>query len=75
MCEANESCPYTSAERREMLRHYRASHQRYAEQIGIPLDPFVCVECEKEFSRNDNRLKHWKKYHEEELGPMPEDDE
>jgi hypothetical protein len=48
-----------------MDRHYRASHKAYAASQGILTEDTSCgfPGCASKFTRKDNLLKHWKKYH------------
>lgn len=43
-----------------MNRHYHSSHRMYAEEYNIPDQSAVCNICGKEFTREDNMLKHQK---------------
>ncbi|RSL65007.1 hypothetical protein CEP54_004439 [Fusarium duplospermum] len=63
-CEADENCKEKKAEQRDMDRHYISAHKEFAAQKGLITEPFVC-ECGKTFTRPDNLLKHWNKYHSE----------
>ncbi|KAJ4320761.1 hypothetical protein N0V84_005701 [Fusarium piperis] len=65
-CEADENCKETKAEQRDMNRHYISAHKEFAAWKGLITDPMVCdyPGCGKTFTRRDNLLKHWKKYHE-----------
>ncbi|KAI8719517.1 hypothetical protein NCS52_00732500 [Fusarium sp. LHS14.1] len=64
-CEADETCKETKAEQRDMDRHYISAHKEYAAWKGLITGPFVCdfPGCGKPFTRQDNLLKHWNKYH------------
>ncbi|XEU98254.1 hypothetical protein FSHL1_003541 [Fusarium sambucinum] len=64
-CKADASCKVTKAEQRDMDRHYRSSHRAYAASKGILTEDAVCgfQGCTSKFTRRDNLLKHWKKFH------------
>ncbi|KAI1067998.1 hypothetical protein LB507_004490 [Fusarium sp. FIESC RH6] len=64
-CEANPNCNVTKAEQRDMDRHYRTSHKAYAASKGILTEETPCgfEGCASTFTRKDNLLKHWKKFH------------
>ncbi|KAM0441065.1 hypothetical protein ACHAPT_000370 [Fusarium lateritium] len=64
-CEADKSCKEKKAEQRDMNRHYMIAHKEFAADKGLLTDPRVCdyPECGKMFTRPDNLLKHFKKYH------------
>ncbi|CEI64458.1 unnamed protein product [Fusarium venenatum] len=64
-CKADASCKVTKAEQRDMDRHYRSSHRAYAASKGILTEDAVCgfQGCTSKFTRKDNLLKHWKKFH------------
>ncbi|KAI7772720.1 hypothetical protein LZL87_005445 [Fusarium oxysporum] len=53
------------AEQRDMDRHYRTSHRAYAASKGILTEERICgfEGCTSKFTRQDNLLKHWKKFH------------
>ncbi|KAH7273499.1 hypothetical protein B0J15DRAFT_477283 [Fusarium solani] len=61
-CEADENCNETKAEQRDMDRHYISAHKEFAASKGILTEPVAC-DCGKTFTRRDNLLKHWNKYH------------
>ncbi|CAF3447592.1 hypothetical protein SNK03_000883 [Fusarium graminearum] len=64
-CKADASCKVTKAEQRDMDRHYRSSHRAYAASKGILTEDAICgfQGCTSKFTRKDNLLKHWKKFH------------
>ncbi|PTD11261.1 hypothetical protein FCULG_00003416 [Fusarium culmorum] len=64
-CKADASCKVTKAEQRDMDRHYRSSHRAYAASKGILTEDAMCgyQGCTSKFTRKDNLLKHWKKFH------------
>ncbi|CAG7561358.1 unnamed protein product [Fusarium equiseti] len=64
-CKADPNCNVTKAEKRDMDRHYRTSHKAYAASKGILTEETPCGfdGCDSTFTRKDNLLKHWKKYH------------
>ncbi|KAL6358772.1 hypothetical protein LRP88_08964 [Fusarium phalaenopsidis] len=64
-CEADENCNETKAEQRDMNRHYISAHKEYAAWMGLLTEPFACdyPDCGQTFTRHDNLLKHWNKYH------------
>ncbi|KAI8684853.1 hypothetical protein NCS57_00152500 [Fusarium keratoplasticum] len=64
-CEADENCNETKAEQRDMDRHYVSAHKEFAAWKGILTEPVPCnyPGCSKTFTRQDNLLKHWNKYH------------
>ncbi|KAF4467784.1 hypothetical protein FALBO_5319 [Fusarium albosuccineum] len=64
-CKADKNCKVTKAEQRDMDRHYCTAHKDYAARKGISADSVVCgfEGCTSTFTRPDNLLKHWKKYH------------
>jgi hypothetical protein len=45
-----------------MDRHYISAHKEFAASKGILTEPVAC-DCGKTFTRRDNLLKHWNKYH------------
>ncbi|KAL6860044.1 hypothetical protein ACO1O0_004069 [Amphichorda felina] len=59
-CQANQFCKHVTADQRDMNRHYHSSHRMYAEEYNIPDQSAVCNICGKEFTREDNMLKHQK---------------
>ncbi|RMJ02277.1 hypothetical protein CDV36_015458 [Fusarium kuroshium] len=64
-CEADENCKEKKAEQRDMDRHYISAHKEYAAWKGLITEPIACdwPGCVKTFTRHDNLLKHWNKYH------------
>ncbi|KAJ4137418.1 hypothetical protein NW768_003005 [Fusarium equiseti] len=64
-CKADPNRNVTKAEQRDMDRHYRTSHKAYAASKGILTEETPCgfEGCKSKFTRKDNLLKHWKKYH------------
>jgi hypothetical protein len=64
-CKADPSCNVTKAEQRDMDRHYRTSHRAYAARKGILTEDRICgfEGCASKFTRQDNLVKHWKKFH------------
>ncbi|KAM0547027.1 hypothetical protein ACHAPJ_010570 [Fusarium lateritium] len=64
-CKADPNCTVTKAEQRDMDRHYRSAHKAYAASKGILTEETTCGfgGCTSKFTRRDNLLKHWKKYH------------
>ncbi|KAH7180605.1 hypothetical protein DER46DRAFT_652777 [Fusarium sp. MPI-SDFR-AT-0072] len=64
-CKADPNCNVTKAEQRDMDRHYRTSHRAYAASKGILTEERICgfEGCTSKFTRQDNLLKHWKKFH------------
>lgn len=64
-CKADSNCNVTKAEQRDMDRHYRTSHRAYAASKGILTEERICgfEGCTSKFTRQDNLLKHWKKFH------------
>ncbi|KAF5020099.1 hypothetical protein F66182_7862 [Fusarium sp. NRRL 66182] len=64
-CKADPSCTVKKAEQRDMDRHYQSSHKSYAASKGILTEEEPCgfEGCNSKFTRTDNRLKHWQKYH------------
>lgn len=42
-------CEY-KAHSKELKKHYRTTHKKYAEKIGLRLDPVVCPACGSEFA-------------------------
>lgn len=43
---------------KELKKHYRTHHKKYAEEIGILLDPFECTKCKTPFVRKDFLARH-----------------
>ncbi|KAK3492073.1 uncharacterized protein B0T23DRAFT_317061 [Neurospora hispaniola] len=43
---------------KELKKHYRTTHKKYAEEIGILLDPFECDDCKTSFVRKDFLARH-----------------
>ncbi|KAF4457969.1 hypothetical protein F53441_224 [Fusarium austroafricanum] len=64
-CKADPNCDVTKAEQRDMDRHYRSSHKVYAASKGILTEEQICgfPGCASKFTRKDNLIKHWKKFH------------
>ncbi|EXM30551.1 Zinc finger C2H2-type [Fusarium oxysporum f. sp. vasinfectum] len=64
-CKADPNCNVAKAEQRDMDRHYRTSHRAYAASKGILTEERICgfEGCTSKFTRQDNLLKHWKKFH------------
>ncbi|EAA27199.1 hypothetical protein GE21DRAFT_9544 [Neurospora crassa] len=56
-CQAAEKCNYF-AHSKELKKHYRTTHKKYAEEIGILQDPFECTKCKTSFVRKDFLARH-----------------
>ncbi|KAK7430187.1 hypothetical protein QQZ08_003372 [Neonectria magnoliae] len=62
-CKADKNCKVRQAQQRDMDRHYRTAHKKYAEKQGILEEPSKCRLCGETFTRPDNLHKHMKKKH------------
>ncbi|KPM37384.1 hypothetical protein AK830_g9162 [Neonectria ditissima] len=62
-CEADKHCKTQKAQQRDMDRHYRTAHKKYADKQGIMEEPSICELCGESFTRPDNLRKHMKKKH------------
>ncbi|KAK7404116.1 hypothetical protein QQX98_010074 [Neonectria punicea] len=62
-CKADKGCNVRQAQQRDMDRHYRTAHKKYAEKQGILEKPSKCRLCGETFTRPDNLHKHMKKKH------------
>ncbi|KAG9258141.1 uncharacterized protein F5Z01DRAFT_633138 [Emericellopsis atlantica] len=61
VCQASSGCGYKFTDKKDLERHYRGSHPRYAEKLGLKDGETKCDKCGKSFTRKDNMLKHRQK--------------
>ncbi|KAB5513279.1 hypothetical protein GE09DRAFT_1232063 [Coniochaeta sp. 2T2.1] len=57
-CPAEVSCPFKTAERRDMDRHLWVAHKSYAEHNNIENPGAKCDRCGKWFTRRYNLQRH-----------------
>ncbi|KAI5467468.1 hypothetical protein BGZ63DRAFT_28207 [Mariannaea sp. PMI_226] len=62
-CQAPPYCEFRCAEQRDMNRHYKAHHGKFADTLKISKEPSTCPVCLQTFSRSDNLTKHMGIYH------------
>ncbi|KAK3401376.1 hypothetical protein B0T20DRAFT_389340 [Sordaria brevicollis] len=68
-CKASPECTYMG-ESKELKKHYRTTHKKYAKDNGLTLDPVVCPACGSEFAagRSDYLGRHQKRKFDEATG-------
>ncbi|CZR61728.1 uncharacterized protein PAC_11625 [Phialocephala subalpina] len=55
-------CPFATAERKDLHRHFWAHHEEYAQANSTPDDRRVCPDCGQR-SRSDNLSRHKRRKH------------
>ncbi|ETS75098.1 hypothetical protein PFICI_13582 [Pestalotiopsis fici W106-1] len=64
ICPETDICDIRKAEQGDMREHLRVNHSDFAlnhPEYGVDFGPFICPNCEKDYTRPDNLTKHLNK--------------
>lgn len=61
-CDAALDCSYRSAAKKELHKHYRTTHKKWADENNIRDTSCYCEACGQSFKRSDYRKNHLKRF-------------
>ncbi|KAF9876848.1 hypothetical protein CkaCkLH20_05694 [Colletotrichum karsti] len=57
-CTADEFCDKQFADKKDLDRHIRSTHQPSQSSLGVAEERVTCPDCGKEYTRRDNYVRH-----------------